>query len=432
MNAALAAALALGALAAQDEPAPEAPAPAVELDFARYFSPRELAEALSALASAHPDLLSVQSIGKSRGGEDLWLVAAARASLVPPSERPAVLVVAGLGERDLFGTEAALRLLALLAEKEASGEASSRLLERAAIYVAPCANPDSRSRVLAELAGSPLGASAAREARADFDRNFPIGWDPIAHARSGGYPLCEPETRALAEFLTAHPNVAAVETIGWASAESGAGFGDAPALDVDAHREIAPSGGPFQPIVALAEPGGSWLAFAYGQAGAFAFARSLARNDPSRDLAGARELAALVEAAAPATIALAEALASLQIGAPAVEALSASAWKVDVAVANRGALPTASALARARGLAPAPRLEVSGARVLAAAARAAGGARSYEPIAVGAGGAVDLAEIGAGATLELRLVLASEAGAVLDLAVRAPRASGSTARIELR
>ncbi|MGI6082441.1 MAG: M14 family metallopeptidase [Limnochordia bacterium] len=42
----------------------------------------------------------------------------------------------------------------------------------------------------------------------DFNRNFPAGWQPVASTVSSGpYPLSEPETRGLAEFVCAHPHI---------------------------------------------------------------------------------------------------------------------------------------------------------------------------------------------------------------------------------
>ncbi len=40
----------------------------------------------------------------------------------------------------------------------------------------------------------------------DLNRNFPAGYRPTAEG-SGPYPLSEPETRNLVEFITAHPNI---------------------------------------------------------------------------------------------------------------------------------------------------------------------------------------------------------------------------------
>ncbi len=42
----------------------------------------------------------------------------------------------------------------------------------------------------------------------DVNRNFPADWAPYwEQAGAGEFPLSEPETRALAEFLVAHPNI---------------------------------------------------------------------------------------------------------------------------------------------------------------------------------------------------------------------------------
>ncbi|WP_027483410.1 M14 family metallopeptidase [Deinococcus pimensis] len=47
----------------------------------------------------------------------------------------------------------------------------------------------------------------------DLNRNFPQGWAPESQQRGAGpFPLSEPETRAVADFLTAHPNVNGVQS----------------------------------------------------------------------------------------------------------------------------------------------------------------------------------------------------------------------------
>lgn len=42
----------------------------------------------------------------------------------------------------------------------------------------------------------------------DFNRNYPANWAPEIHQRGAGpYPLSEPETRAVADFIIGHPNI---------------------------------------------------------------------------------------------------------------------------------------------------------------------------------------------------------------------------------
>jgi murein tripeptide amidase MpaA len=49
---------------------------------------------------------------------------------------------------------------------------------------------------------------AARKQGLDFNRNFPSNWQPqVKQSGAGDYPFSEPETRAVAEFITSHTNI---------------------------------------------------------------------------------------------------------------------------------------------------------------------------------------------------------------------------------
>ncbi|WP_435320861.1 M14 family metallopeptidase [Haloarchaeobius sp. TZWSO28] len=55
------------------------------------------------------------------------------------------------------------------------------------------------------------GAVSEVAARCDFNRNFPAEhWDTYDWIGHGHYPLSEPETRALADFVLEHPNIAII------------------------------------------------------------------------------------------------------------------------------------------------------------------------------------------------------------------------------
>ena len=48
----------------------------------------------------------------------------------------------------------------------------------------------------------------------DFNRNFPANWEPQSkQGGAGEYPFSEPETRALAEFIIAHPNICGLHSL---------------------------------------------------------------------------------------------------------------------------------------------------------------------------------------------------------------------------
>ncbi len=47
----------------------------------------------------------------------------------------------------------------------------------------------------------------------DFNRNYPYGWFPEnRQAGAGKYPLCNPETKAMADWVIEHPNICGVST----------------------------------------------------------------------------------------------------------------------------------------------------------------------------------------------------------------------------
>jgi len=77
--------------AQQGSPQTAPPDRRVDLDFLRYYTAEQLQVALQSLASAYPELISLESIGQSRGGRELWVAtlssrsASARMSCRPVS-----------------------------------------------------------------------------------------------------------------------------------------------------------------------------------------------------------------------------------------------------------------------------------------------------------------------------------------------------------
>ncbi|MBT6143958.1 MAG: carboxypeptidase [Gemmatimonadetes bacterium] len=61
--------------------------------------------------------------------------------------------------------------------------------------------------------GVEVGIAPARRGL-DFNRNFPANWQPeVQQQGAGDYPFSEPEARAVAEFVTAHPNICGVQSL---------------------------------------------------------------------------------------------------------------------------------------------------------------------------------------------------------------------------
>lgn len=113
-----------------------------ELLFDHYYPYAELTESIFALAAAHPDLLKVESIGKSYEGRDIWCVTATCFAAGPPAERPAFWVDGNIHATELSASAACLFFLKTLVEGYGSDEKITRCLDTRVFYVVPRLNPD--------------------------------------------------------------------------------------------------------------------------------------------------------------------------------------------------------------------------------------------------------------------------------------------------
>ncbi|MBT6149971.1 MAG: carboxypeptidase, partial [Gemmatimonadetes bacterium] len=67
--------------------------------------------------------------------------------------------------------------------------------------------------LITDFDGVEVGMAPAKQGL-DFNRNFGANWQPEAkQSGAGEYPMSEPETRALAAFVTAHPNICGVHSL---------------------------------------------------------------------------------------------------------------------------------------------------------------------------------------------------------------------------
>jgi hypothetical protein len=409
----------------QDAPPTAPPDRRVDLDVLRYYTGEQLQAALESLAGAYPELLRLESMGRSRGGRELWVVTLAARDGAEPSARGALLVVGGRGSDDPHGVEMALFTLYDLVLNHARDPAVAELLRSATVYFVPCLDPDGRARLL-----EPPGDTATPPRRAQLDRNFPAGWSPWQEGAGGAYPLSEPEARALAEFLQAHPNVAIVQA--YAQAAAGASEG----AEGELHSEVSSRAAQqleqpelLRSAAQVARPGGSLLAHAVDERGALGFVSLVAGRGPER-LPQVQELFGLARRAAGHTMLLGRALPRLEIAAPVVTRLRNELWQVDVQVSNAGLLATAGTAARARRLVEAPRFELAGGQLVAAAVGAEGD-EGLRPLPRPAA-AFSLPEIPGDGRVQLRLVVAAPADSELSLAVSAPRSGRAAGTFALR
>ena len=128
-------------------PRPDAPTYA----FDRYLRYDELTAWLQGMAASAPELVSVESYGRSYEGRDLWLVTVTDTTTGAHDTKPAHWVDASIHAVELTATVAACALVHHLVEGWRSGDAEVvDALRTRTFYVVPRVNPDGAEWVLAD------------------------------------------------------------------------------------------------------------------------------------------------------------------------------------------------------------------------------------------------------------------------------------------
>ncbi len=143
-----------------------------------YPSHREMTTRLQTLSRTNPNMAKLESLAKTLGGKDIWLLTVGSGDL---QNRPAIAIVGGVAGDHLLGTELALqfaeRLLAQAGEPE-----TRQLLEDMTFYIFPDMSPDAREQYFASMRYERLGNANP----SDYDRDGKIGEDPYNDLNGDG------------------------------------------------------------------------------------------------------------------------------------------------------------------------------------------------------------------------------------------------------
>ena len=121
------------------------PNPKVPISWNRYHDETALGEIYQKLAKAHPDLLTVQSMGKSYQGRDIWVLTVTDRTIGSHDRKPAMYIDGGIHANEIQTSEFALYAAWYLVEMHAAGnQFAKELLKDKTFYIAPSINPDSR------------------------------------------------------------------------------------------------------------------------------------------------------------------------------------------------------------------------------------------------------------------------------------------------
>jgi hypothetical protein len=262
--------------------------PRVNLRWDRYYDYAAMTDALQRLQRAYPRYLTLQSLGKSVEGKDIWLVIINNPATGPHTSKAAFWADANIHGNEIQGTETNLYLIWFLMENYDALPKVREIVDNRAFYIVPSMNPDARDNFLhtggasrsgmadwdSDLDGRPNndpprdldGDGEIRQMRKhvpgqgthvvspvdprlmviapagtqgdyillgtegvdsdgdgrrgndprggyDMNRDFPSDWQP-PHIQGGAnrYPFSWPETRAVGEWLKAHPNIAGAQS----------------------------------------------------------------------------------------------------------------------------------------------------------------------------------------------------------------------------
>ena len=119
--------------------------------FDQFYRHAELTRLLQDYAAAAPQLISLQSLGKSFEGRDIWLLAVTNQATGADTDKPAFWVDGNIHAAELTACTACLYWLHQLVTGYQAGDAQARqLLDTRVIYLVPRLNPDGAELALAD------------------------------------------------------------------------------------------------------------------------------------------------------------------------------------------------------------------------------------------------------------------------------------------
>lgn len=141
--------------------------PKVKVYWNKYSDQAEITRICQDLAKAYPELVKLESIGKSVEGRDLWVMSISDFKSGNVDRKPGFYIDGNIHANELQGTEVALYTAWYLAESFQTVEFIKQLLKDKVFYVIPTINPDSREYFI-KSANNP---HSSRTGRRPFDED---------------------------------------------------------------------------------------------------------------------------------------------------------------------------------------------------------------------------------------------------------------------
>ncbi len=178
----------------------------------QYKSYEQTIDFLKECVKNHPNLISIESIGKTWENRDIML---AKISLNVENAdlKPALLYTGTIHAREWIGNELGVAFIDYILKNYNKNPKILKTLTKNTLYIVPCLNPDGfeYSRVHFSFWRKNRRDNGDGTYGVDLNRNFSVGYskskDTSSNVYSGPEPFSEPETRAMKNFVDAHDNI---------------------------------------------------------------------------------------------------------------------------------------------------------------------------------------------------------------------------------
>jgi hypothetical protein len=118
--------------------------PKVEVSWNKYYTYDGITDLCKKLAKEHPGLVTMESIGKSYQGREIYVLTITDKKVNEPDFKPGFWIDGNIHSQEIQGTEMALYTAWYLCEMYDENAFIKKLLEDKTFYIAPTINPDGR------------------------------------------------------------------------------------------------------------------------------------------------------------------------------------------------------------------------------------------------------------------------------------------------
>jgi len=178
----------------------------------QYTSYAECVDFFKQAQKSNPNLVKVESIGKTHEDRDIIAVSITN-DVKKDKKKPALFYTGTIHAREWIGIELSLAFAKYILEQAEYDPQLNAILDRTTLYMVPCANPDGFEYSRNHYAFWRKNRRRNEDGSfgVDLNRNFEVGFSQnntmTSNVYSGPHPFSEPETQALRDFVLEHTNI---------------------------------------------------------------------------------------------------------------------------------------------------------------------------------------------------------------------------------